>query len=422
MKPKSTPQNPSTTANNHGSIQPRLNSFFTGIGGFDLGFERAGIKPVYHCEKSTYCRAVLNRHWPNTPCHEDVATVNPANLPNAEIWTGGFPCQDVSLARGKLIRDGLRGSRSGLFYAFQNLVESKLPGVIILENVKGLLSSNEGRDFHTIIQSLTDLGYGVAWRLMNARYYGSPQARPRIFICAWQGSVTAAVNTLYESTPSCTPQNEREGFLASSCNPYIGVYVPHVAYCLAATSGRHTGTDWSRSYVAYCNMVRRLTPVECEGLQGFPVNWTDVEGGQADTDTLRYHALGNAVCVPVAEWIGRRIMANLALEKLGSTAQLEKLLPVVSGTEIVTMRGTSGFNKWRSGGCAIGENIITATVSSAPAIPIISRFMDVIERGPVDKRFFLTPRAARGILRRVASQNRTLFTPLMNALKQLGEQ
>src|SRR4051812_18735781 len=80
----------------------RLNSFFAGIGGFDLGFERAGIVPVYHCEKDAFCANILKTHWPDAKLHEDVANIDPATLPEAEVWCGGFPCQDVSVARGWL--------------------------------------------------------------------------------------------------------------------------------------------------------------------------------------------------------------------------------------------------------------------------------------------------------------------------------
>ena len=95
--------------------------------------------------------------------------------------------------------------------------------------------------------------------------------------------------------------------------------VPKLAFCLAATSGRHTGTDWSRTYVAYKDSARRLTPEECEGLQGFPPGWTipyNVKGSEEDLDSLRYKALGNAVSVPVAEWLGNRLAESVTRQSL----------------------------------------------------------------------------------------------------------
>lgn len=422
----------------------RLNSFFAGIGGFDVGFERAGIVPVYCCEKDLYCRSVLKKHWPDAIYHADVTKVDADSLPDAEVWSGGFPCQDVSVARGWLGRDGLRGARSGLFHAFHDLIEARLPKVVVIENVTGLLNSHRGCDFHTVVRALTDLGYGVAWRVMNSRYFGSPQSRPRVFVCAWQGNIELAVSALYESTPGYIASDERKGFLAPSYDRRAGVWVPEVAYCLAATSGRHTGTDWSRSYVSCFDRVRRLTPVECEGLQGFPAGWTipDELFNRAadDLDTLRYHALGNAVCVPVAEWIGRRIVAGLRRKKtaagkrlmngMAQEARLKELLPVVRGTDVRAVRladaqkaffQTNTTYKWSTGGCAVGTLAVTVAVPSGPAVPIGSKFIDVIEKTTVDDWYFLSPNAAEGILRRVRSQGRALFPPLAEALERLAE-
>ncbi len=95
--------------------------------------------------------------------------------------------------------------------------------------------------------------------------------------------------------------------------------IPKLAFCLAATSGRHTGTDWSRTYIPYKSKVRRLTPEECERLQGFPTGWTIPDGlfaSDDDIDGLRYKALGNAVSVPVAEWIGERIVRSLTINPI----------------------------------------------------------------------------------------------------------
>ena len=420
----------------------RLNSFFAGIGGFDVGFERAGIKPVYHCETDEYCRSVLKKHWPDAIHDFDVTKVDADSLPDADVWTGGFPCQDVSVARGWLGRDGLRGARSGLFYAFRHLIEARRPKVVVLENVTGLLSSHQGCDFHTVIRALTDLGYGVAWRVMNSRYFGSPQSRPRVFVCAWQGSVELAVNALYERTPGRVAKDERKGFLTESHDRRSGIWVPEVAYCLAATSGRHTGTDWSRSYVSYYDRVRRLIPTECEGLQGFSAGWTvpgeDFKRSPDDVDTIRYHALGNAVCVPLVEWIGRRIAAGLRNGKPAKSRakckseqeKLKALLPVVAGTEIrdvPLMNAQTSFveadtsYKWSTGGCAVGACAVTAPVPSGPATSVVSKFIDVVEKGAVDDWYFLSPNAAEGILRRVRSQGRTLFGPLAEALQRLAD-
>lgn len=171
----------------------KLNSFFAGIGGFDLGFERAGIAPAFHCEVNSFCTHVLRRHWPKVPCVPNILELTAEQIPDADVWSGGFPCQDVSVARGWLGRDGLNGKNTGLFYPFAELVKQKLPPVVLMENVSGLLNSHNGRDFAVILQTFQMLGYGVAWRIFNTRYFGAPQSRPRVYICAWKGSVLTRV-------------------------------------------------------------------------------------------------------------------------------------------------------------------------------------------------------------------------------------
>jgi DNA (cytosine-5)-methyltransferase 1 len=410
--------------------QLKLNSFFAGIGGFDLGLARAGIEVGFHCEISPFCQSVLKRHWPDTPEISDITSVQAKDLPEAEIWSGGFPCQDVSVARGWLGREGLKGKRSGLFHAFLDLIAERLPTVVLLENVTGLLNSHGGLDFELVLKSLTDLGYGVAWRVLNSRYFGAPQSRPRVFVCAWQGSPSRAIRTLYEREISARPGNERTGFLTPCKRATSGAIVPEVAYCLAATSGRHTGTDWSRSYVSYHDRVRRLTPPECEGLQGFPKGWTlpepHIKLAENELDSLRYAALGNAVCVPVVEWIAKRIKREWNRKATAEIAVADVLIPFPTDqpkTHLVLgeVQGTLGKFKWSSGGYAWRGDCILTTVSPSPVKPITRVFADVLEHKSVSEGHFLSPNAAEGILRRVRGQGRILFAPLEQALQRLAD-
>jgi DNA (cytosine-5)-methyltransferase 1 len=410
--------------------QLKLNSFFAGIGGFDLGLACAGIEVGFHCEISPFCQSVLKRHWPDTPEISDITSVRAKDLPEAEIWSGGFPCQDVSVARGWLGREGLKGKRSGLFHAFLDLIAERLPTVVLLENVTGLLNSHGGLDFELVLKSLTDLGYGVAWRVLNSRYFGAPQSRPRVFVCAWYGSPSRAIRTLYERKISARPRNERTGFLTPCKRANSGAVVPEVAYCLAATSGRHTGTDWSRSYVSYHDRVRRLTPPECEGLQGFPKGWTlpepHIKLAENELDSLRYAALGNAVCVPVVEWIAKRIKREWNRKATAEIAVADVLIPFPTDqpkTHLILgeVQGTLGKFKWSSGGYAWRGDCILTTVSPSPVKPIARVFADVLEHKSVSEGHFLSPNAAEGILRRVRGQGRTLFAPLEQALQRLAD-
>jgi len=294
-------------------------SFFAGIGGFDLGFERAGMQTVWQCEVNSFCADILEQHWPDVPRATDIRKVVASEIPDAVVWAGGFPCQDVSLARMGP-RSGLKGKQSGLFYTFAELFAEYRPPIVVIENVAALLSSHDGRDFAIVLRTLAELGYGVAWRVLDSRYFGVPQSRQRVFIVGSLGDPARAGQILFE--PECGDRHDAtsrpDGKKAVS--PFavcVGDsqrgFVKKLAHCLYAESARHTGTDWSRNYVAYPKgRVRRLTPLETERLQGFPDNWTMPKQRIDDVnklDSARYHACGNAVTVNVAEWLGRRLVA-----------------------------------------------------------------------------------------------------------------
>jgi DNA (cytosine-5)-methyltransferase 1 len=304
-------------------MKPTMASFFSGIGGIDLGFIKAGFRVTMQCEIDNFCQSILEAHWPTTPRFKDIKEVTDADVPVSDVWAGGFPCQDVSLARMGP-RAGLKGKKSGLFFEFARILEAGRPRVFLIENVPGLLSSHGGRDFGIILRTLAGLGYGVGWRVLNSRYFGVAQSRQRVYIVGCHRDWRGPGEILLE--PECgkgdDPASGQNGkkpvspFKKSIGDPVTGPITPSLAYCLYACSARHTGTDWSRNYVSYPDgRVRRLMPAECERLQGFPENWTmpDVlDATDPDkVDTLRYNALGNAVTVPVAEWIAFRIKAYL---------------------------------------------------------------------------------------------------------------
>ena len=239
-------------------------------------------------------------------------------------------------------REGLRGARSGLFHEFASLLRNGRPRVFVIENVPGLLSSHKGRDFGTVIRTLADIGYSVGWRMLNSKNFGVPQSRSRVYIVGSYCDRRGPAEILFE--PECRKGNAEESksngsatispFKESLGDPVKGPIYQRIAYCLYACSARHTGTDWSRTYVIYPGgKVRRLTPKECEGVQGFPAAWTrpvaatHVGEDPDDIDTLRYQALGNAVTPPVAKWLGQRIARYLTLadsspaERINTPAQ-----------------------------------------------------------------------------------------------------
>jgi DNA-cytosine methyltransferase len=197
---------------------PTFISLFSGIGGADLGFERAGFRCVAQVESHPWRRRILEHHWPDVPRFDDVCTVGAHNLPPASLIVGGFPCQDLSVA-GK--RRGLAGERSGLFYEFSRIIDELAPDWFCIENVPGLLSSdpapsNRGGDFGLVLLELT--GYPpdipkdgwrnsgvcagpkrtVAWRVLDSRYFGVAQRRRRVFIVGGPGA-SSGFEVLFES-------------------------------------------------------------------------------------------------------------------------------------------------------------------------------------------------------------------------------
>ncbi len=308
-------------------------SFFSGIGGFDLGFERAGFKITMQCEIEKYCNTILENHWPKVKRFTDIKEVSDADVPLSDVWAGGFPCQDVSVARMGP-RAGLKGKKSGLFFEFARLLEGGRPRVLVIENVPGLLSSHGGQDFGIVIRTLADLGYGVGWRVLNSRYFGVPQSRQRVYVVACHRDGRGPAEILFEPErrKGDAAESQPNGktalspFKTSFGDPRRGPIVPGIAYCLYACSARHTGTDWSRTYVTYPQgKIRRLLPIECERVQGFPDDWTLVPenhgyGDPDKVDTLRYNALGNAVSVAVAEWLAGRVKRYIARADKASRA------------------------------------------------------------------------------------------------------
>lgn len=165
-------------------------SLFAGVGGFDLALERAGVKVVASVEWDKKAQEVLRRHFPNSTIFGDISGVTGEQLiaagfePRTGIITGGFPCQDLSVA-GK--RAGLGGSRSGLFWEICRLLDETRAQNFILENVPGLLSSNQGKDMAVVLEALVERGYRIAYRVLDAQHFGVPQRRRRVFIVGCLG-------------------------------------------------------------------------------------------------------------------------------------------------------------------------------------------------------------------------------------------
>src|SRR6185436_8977083 len=152
---------------------------FAGIGGFGLAARRVGWSTAWACEIEPAARSIYSARLGHDGLRFDADIRESRNLPRLDILSGGFPCQDLSVA-GK--RAGLAGSRSGLFFQLVRILEESRPEWFVFENVPGLLSSNGGRDMGVVLSSLVECGYGVAWRILNAQFFGVAQRRRRVFI------------------------------------------------------------------------------------------------------------------------------------------------------------------------------------------------------------------------------------------------
>ncbi|MDR0565189.1 MAG: DNA cytosine methyltransferase [Azoarcus sp.] len=291
------------------SQKMRLASFFAGIGGFDLGFQRAGILPVFHCEIDSHCQQILKRHWPEIPLHDDITTLRAEDIPTADIWTGGWPCQDLSHAN--TARKGLEGKRSGLFHDFIDLATQVRPRWLVMENVIGLLSAGEGTALETVTDELEKIGYLGGWFVCNTLDAGLPQHRERVFIVASYRSESAYkffsnCRERYRNSPPGRTRGEETGpdirARATGYDPLLVQRRGGFGYTKAknfsptirAQTGRHQGGHSDR-------------PILCrQELDMGRVRTTD--GIPRRLDGRRGRLIGNAVSPPIAEWIARQIL------------------------------------------------------------------------------------------------------------------
>lgn len=306
-------------------------SLFSGVGGFDLGLERAGFTVSGQAEADDKAASVLRRHWPDVQFFNDVKEVNKHNVEiTPDLICGGFPCQDLSLA-GR--RAGLGGARSGLWWEFHRIIEELTPQFVLIENVPGLLSSNRGQDMAAVVGSLAQSGYCVEWRVLDSRFFGVPQRRRRVFIAGHLGGPSGR-SLLFESERvsgnSSKSQDEKQeatvGTLTGSATGgwRFGADEAAAGHLIPAYRAFHLyqdpisspfspalgATSGGMGVSAPEQEVRRLTPRECERLQGFQDDWTALaDNGKKIADTHRYRFMGNAVTVPVVKWLGRRLQA-----------------------------------------------------------------------------------------------------------------
>ena len=161
----------------------KLGSLFSGIGGFELGLERAipELETIWQVEQEKFCQRVLQKHWPTAEIFDDVKTVGKHNLKPVDILCGGFPCQDISTA-GK--KGGIHAKKSGLWWEMHRIISELQPRIAVMENVPNLLTLGMSE----VLGSLSEIGYDAEWCIISASQFGAPHLRKRIFIVAYSGS------------------------------------------------------------------------------------------------------------------------------------------------------------------------------------------------------------------------------------------
>ena len=302
-------------------------SFFSGVGGLDLGFERAGIQTVSVSEIDPYACAVLAERFPDAPNLGSITEINADDVPEADIWSGGFPCQDLSVA-GK--RAGFAGKRSSLAFTFLDLVEQRRPRWLVLENVPGLFSSNRGADFGRLLYEMEQLGYGVSWRVLDAKYFGVAQRRRRVFIVGSLESDRAG-EVLFECEGgfrNTASSKEEQGKNSINTRKYFGKNQPTkdvgINVCKASNTNRVREINglarrMDSSVISFPSRYSRhptkfndkADPMTVSaGAPAVLIPHCEFGGDGFDPiglDSSRYKCIGNGVVSPIAEWIARRI-------------------------------------------------------------------------------------------------------------------
>lgn len=332
--------------------------FFSGIGGFHTGLEKAGMKCIGWCEFDKFAQASYRAMYDtdNLWFGDDVTKVKGKNLPKADLWTFGFPCQDVSIA-GK--QKGIKeGTRSGLFYEIMRLIdecEENKPKWLVCENVKNLLSINGGGGFLNVISEMAERGYSIEWKVYNSKDYGVPQNRERVYIVGYIGKrCTSGLLPIKRESATSIKQvgniretgsfggNPQTGRIYSTAgiSPTIntcggGDREPKILSARACLTpdreekrqnGRRLKNEGEPAFTLNCQdrhgvlinkenkngcqeiAIRKLTPKECWRLQGF----SDAQYEKAaavNSNSQLYKQAGNAVTVNVVEEIGRHIMS-----------------------------------------------------------------------------------------------------------------
>lgn len=285
-------------------------SICSGIEAATVAWRPLGWKAAWFAEIEPFPSAVLAHHYPDVPNLGDFTKINESEP--IDLLVGGTPCQSFSVAGKRL---GLDDPRGNLTIEWLRLVQRLLPRWLVWENVPGVLSDDGGRTFGAILGTLGQLGYGFAYRVLDAKGFGVPQQRRRVFVVGHLGDWRRAAAVLFErGSLSGHPLSSRAAWAnpAASGEGKAGI-VCFDENQISSSKNRsnprpggacHALTTYRPPTIATMEFVRRLTPLECESLQGFPGGYSNI-GGAAPGP--RYAAVGGSMAVPVMRWIGERI-------------------------------------------------------------------------------------------------------------------
>jgi len=316
-------------------------SLCSGIEAATVAWHSLGWQPQFFSDIEKFPNAVLKHHYPNVPNHGDMTNFGDWPDESINLLVGGTPCQSFSVAG---LRGGLDDPRGNLALTYLAIAERYAPRWLVWENVPGVLSSRGGRDFGSFLGALGKLGYGFAYRVLDAQFFGVAQRRRRVFVVGYLGDWRRAAAVLFERESrrrDTAPSREKgqeaaktitagvgqrydfesENFPIAIAENIIGRQPQNGGRCFQQNTrdevryisedGQVTGALSANSGMKQTNYIhqdtsaRRLTPKECERLQGFPDGYTDIY--DKTPDTPRYKALGNSMAVPVMRWIGYRV-------------------------------------------------------------------------------------------------------------------
>lgn len=287
----------------------RVASLFSGIGGFELGFADAGMIPALFCDVDPHAKAVISSAWPEVPFCDDIRELK--SLPDVEVVTAGFPCQDLSQAGKKA---GISGDRSGLVDHLFRLLETAPDSLkwVVVENVPYMLGLDKGSAMRSVIDRFETLGYRWAYRVVDSRAFGIPQRRPRVLLVASKTGFPAQVLSgeagvvPIDAKPAVIDVNASYGFYWTEGNRGLG-WVKNGVPPIKGGSGLGIPSP-PAIWIAKTGELGKPTIDDAERLQGFPSGWTEpvMSTGGARIGA-RWKLVGNAVNVETARWLGRKL-------------------------------------------------------------------------------------------------------------------